>query len=516
MSIEVLYSKSVGQKHLKEYGQYFTNCDIADFMTKWACRNASNMLDPAVGNSIFLKYARSYYPECELTGYELDNKIIDFFGNPAAANIINGDYLKSDWNTLYDAIVCNPPYNRFQSISNRDEIIQSIYEHTGIKYSGYTNLYILFLIKSIHQLSDKGRLAYIIPTEFFNSKYGTSIKKMLLEKRLIRAIINFQNNADMFFNATTTCCILLLDHSPKEYVYFYNLSSIDEIKTLIIGKNAGHQDSIKYSGLKAEEKWRSYLNQERKQKYTNLRDISDFCYVSRGIATGANEYFCFCKSKISKFKIPEKCIVNCICRSADIKTPVFTEDDFLRLANSDKTVYLLDASEKDSKELEEYISYGVENGVNKKYLPSCRKPWFSMEQKPAAPIWVSSACRDKVKFIRNLANAKSLTTFHSIFINKGYEEYTDLIFCYFLTPIAQRIIKENRKELGNGLDKFQPNDLNTAKMLDITLIIEEDKKAILRIYHEMKNQYTQKQIAVLNDIFIKYVIEQPQKESEDL
>jgi len=465
------------------------------------------MLDPAVGNSVFFVHTKKHNPKCVLTGYEIDKKILDYFGNPTKAIIINDDYLLNGWDNKYDAIVCNPPYNRFQAVSNRNEIIDNIYAHTGVKYSGYTNLYILFLIKSIFQLSNTGRLAYIIPSEFLNSKYGTPIKQLLIERRLLRAIINFQNNEEMFFNATTTCCIVLLDNEEKDSVVFYNLSSVDDLNGLEIGTEYSNSIRIDYDKLHASEKWRSYINQEDRQDYLNLKDISEYCSVSRGIATGANDFFCISLSKAQWLSIPIQCLSKCICRSADIKTAIFTEADFQKLSDSDKTVYLLDVKETDAPLIKEYIEFGEKNGVDKKYLPSCRKPWFSMEQKPVAPIWVSSACRETIKFVRNLAGTKSLTTFHSIFVNYNYQEYTDLIFCYFLTPIAQTIIRKNRKELGNGLDKFQPNDLNSAKMLNLNIISAEDKKIVRDIYCEMQSKISDTHIDQLNRIFSSYLIQ---------
>lgn len=507
MNNEINYSKSVSAKHIKDLGQYFTNYSVADFMCSWVCNHAKNMLDPAVGNSVFFKHVKKHYPKCALTGYEIDKNILDYFGNSTEANLFNSDYLLNGWDNKYDAIVCNPPYNRFQAISNRNEIIENIYAHTGVKYSGYTNLYILFLIKSIFQLSDTGRLAYIIPTEFLNSKYGTPIKQLLIERRLLRAIINFHNNDEMFFNATTTCCIILLDNEEKDGVNFYNLSSVDDLKGLDVGTKYYNSICVGYNKLRASEKWRSYINQEDGQDYLNLRDISEFCSVSRGIATGANDFFCFSFSKSQRYSIPTQCLSKCICRSADIKTAIFTEADFQKLSDSDKNVYLLDVNETDASLIEDYIKFGEKNGVDKKYLPSCRKPWFSMEKKPAAPILVSSACRETIKFVRNLAGTKSLTTFHSIFVNNNYQEYTDLIFCYFLTPIAQEIIRKNRKELGNGLNKFQPNDFNTAKMLNLNIISAEDKKSVREIYCEMQNRISDTHVDQLNKIFSSYLIQ---------
>lgn len=506
MNKEISYTKSVGAKHIRTYGQYFTQYKVADFMCAWAGRNAITMLDPAAGNSIFLTYVKKYNPQCILTGYEIDSTILNYFGNPSSAKLINDDYLLNDWDSKYDAIICNPPYNRFQAIENRDDIIDSIYEHTGVRYSGYTNLYILFLIKSIFQLSETGRLAYIIPSEFLNSKYGTDVKKLLIEKKLLRAIINFENDNEMFFNATTTCCILLLDNEDKKYADFYNLTSVEQLKLEMFQDTIVPSVRVEYCQLSAADKWRSYLNQETPVEYEHLKPISQFCSISRGIATGANDFFCFSLQKAKEYNIPESYLSKCICHSADVKSPIFSDTDYEDLSNSGKTVYLLDVSSKDYDAIKSYIKMGEANGINKKYLPSCRKPWYSMEQKTAAPIWVSSACRENIKFVRNLALTKSLTTFHSVFVNAEYKDSTDLIFCYFLTPIAQTIIRENRKELGGGLIKFQPNDLNTANMLDLNIISTKDILRVSEIYQTMTVHYSYTLVEQLNAIFSEYLL----------
>ena len=146
MNKEKDYSEKVGTKHIRALGQYFTNYRVAEFMCMWACEGAKTMLDPAAGNSVFLCCTQKLNPECTRTGYEIDKTILDYFGNPSSSRILNNDYLLNDWDSYYDAIVCNPPYNRFQAVGNRDTIIEEIFRHTGIRYSGYTNLYILFLI----------------------------------------------------------------------------------------------------------------------------------------------------------------------------------------------------------------------------------------------------------------------------------------------------------------------------------------------------------------------------------
>ena len=506
MNNEMHYTRLAGANHIKKYCQYFTNSAVADFMCAWACKHAQTMLDPAVGNSVFFLHARKSNGHCRMTGYELDGKILQYFGNPASADIIQDDYLLNGWDEKYDAIVCNPPYSRFQAVDNRSDILDAIYRHTGIKYSGYTNLYILFLIKGIFQMSDTGRLAYIIPTEFMNSKYGTAVKQMLIDRELLFAVINFEDNDAMFFNATTTCCILLLDRSPKKHALFYNLSSIDQLSTDMFRSNAVPHSRVSYNRLSASEKWRCHINQERQEEYRNLKPVSQFCSVSRGIATGDNEFFCFSRVKAAQHGIPEHCLSKCICHSADIREPVFTAQDFEMLADTGKTVYVLDVRNLEEEAVAAYVSAGITREVHQKYLPSRRKPWYSMEKKSPAPVWVCQSCRGKMKFVRNLAGIKNLTTFHAVYIHPDYHEDTDLIFSYFLTPTAQQIMRGNRKELGSGLEKFQPNDLNTAMMLDMDTLSPDDRAEILRLYQNLTERYSEEIVSQMDGLFRKYLI----------
>lgn len=509
MNLERDYAKQTSETHLKKWGQFFTPYPIAQFMASWTCKDAKKVLDPSVGNSIFLTYARVCNPSASLTGYEIDEKILSFFGNPADAHIHLADYLLSGWEERYDAICCNPPYHKFQAVSNRDEILSVIKEHTGIRYSSYTNLYILFLLKSLYQLSPDGRLSYIIPSEFLNSAYGTAIKEKLVKERLLRAIISFDDDNELFFNATTTCCILLVDRVPKTTVCFYHLDSLKELNMITLSGSDPGVHVVSYDTLSPDEKWRHYLSSESASDYKNLVPLSTFCQISRGIATGANNFFCLNKSKVQEYQILPEYLSRCICHSRDIRKAVFTGQDFALLSEKDKTVYVLNISKDQvlNESISRYLALGEASGVPDKHLPSHRHPWYRMEQKKAAPIWVTNASREGMKFIRNLAGIHSLTTFHSVYLYDEYTVYTDLLFCYFLTPIAQSILRGNRKELGNGLEKFQPSDLSAALVLDITKISEGDKDTILKIYEQLCSSESDESvyIARMNDIFSSYM-----------
>jgi adenine-specific DNA-methyltransferase len=71
-----------------------------------------------------------------------------------------------------------------------------------------------------------------------------------------------------------------------------------------------------------------------------------------------------------------------------------------------------------------------------------------------------------------------------------FTEKIDLLMAYLLTDISQEIFNDEKREYGDGLDKFEPNDLNNAKVVNLDIINKEDEEKILRYYYT----YRQKEI----------------------
>ena len=75
-----------------------------------------------------------------------------------------------------------------------------------------------------------------------------------------------------------------------------------------------------------------------------------------------------------------------------------------------------------------------------------------------------------------------------------------------MTDVARRIFEDNRREYGNGLQKFEPNDLNKAMMLDLTVIERKTTNKITDLYKKFRDTALDKSpdnslLAELNDIF---------------
>jgi len=498
---EQKYASLISQTHRKKYAQFFTPFKIAEFMASWIVGDRSHLkiLDPAVGLGIFIRAAHKIDKHLQFIGYDIDAAVLSeakklFSHHSINAELSIKDYLFNDWQNKYDGIISNPPYLKFQDFKNRVDALQEFQSRLGIKLSGFSNIYTLFLIKSLCQLNWNGKAAYIIPSEFLNADYGKNVKAFLLKNRMLRYVFIFDFKKNIFENALTTASIFLFSNDDKnEEVKFINISQLKELEAISFNKkligSSIKGKTIHYDLIKPDIKWRRYYQESVAEKYKNLKNLVPFTHyakVSRGIATGANDYFTFDNEKRKNFSLPSKYLLPCICKSNQVKDTIFTWDSFHYLKNHDHNVYLFDAQTADNEAVKSYLALGEKLEIHKKYLTRHRTPWYAIENRLPAPIWVGVFNRNGLKFIRNEANIKNLTAFHCIYVNLFSQNKLALFFSYLLTDIAKEIFSDNRREYGGGLEKFEPNDLNKSYVLNLEVINSASEKIILERYNKYR------------------------------
>jgi adenine-specific DNA-methyltransferase len=522
--IEKSYLNSSEISHRKKYAQFFTPKLIAEFMSKWIIESGGKFfLDPAVGTGVFLRAVLQIKKDISVKCYDIDSNILSVTKNYVSQNnlkeqvkIICKDYMFNDWNNRYDGIICNPPYLKFHDFYNKNEALQEFQIRLGMTLSGFSNIYTLFLLKSINQLNLNGRAAYIIPSEFLNSDYGKPVKRYLIDNRTLRYIIIFNYDKIIFEDALTTSSIFLFsnDENQKE-VEFITVNSVEDLEELSSQLSFYPDVSLKsvkvsFANLDNNIKWRNYYQGTVKSKYKLLVPFSNYAKVVRGIATGANEYFTFNLEKKKSFSIPSKYLIPCISKSNQIKNPFFTYNDFLKLQNKNQNVFLIDPYDAKDDSIRSYLKLGEKLEIHKKYLTSHRTPWYSLENRPPSPIWVGVFNRGGLRFIRNEANIKNLTTFHCIYINALFSENMDLIFSYLLTDIARAVFNDNRREYGGGLEKFEPNDLNSSYLFDFSMLTKIERDNILSLYQSYResclaNKPNLQTLSLINNIYKEFL-----------
>lgn len=460
------YLTSVDASHRREFGQYFTPPGVAEFMCRWVMEGSTgpkDVFDPAVGLGAFLRAAREIDPKVAISGIEIDRTVMAFLAGeePGLASVVrNHDYLLQ-WGSIHSRIVCNPPYMRFQKFLNRSDVSREFEQRLGVKLSGYTNIASTFLLKSLSELQEGGSLAYLMPLEFLNTGYGKVVKEYLLANGRLKALIRLDDERGVFPDAITSVGIVLVrkDRVP-EPVKFYSIRDAEELARF---GSISPVQSASHNELAANKKWLRFFDATRPElSSANLVTMGYYGAFSRGIATGANDYFALRRSKIAELKLPLKSVTPCLTRSSQIRKCVFQQQDFDRLRDEDGRVFVLNVNGDSDPRVRDYIRYGESERYHERYLTKVRSPWYKLEKRKPAPILFGVFSRQRFKAIRNHSNALNLTCFHGFNPNMFGQSYVDSLFLYFQSRAARRILALNKRKYGDGLDKFEPNDLNDS------------------------------------------------------
>ncbi|MEJ6949920.1 HsdM family class I SAM-dependent methyltransferase [Natronospora cellulosivora (SeqCode)] len=524
--LEKKYYKETSDDERKKKGQFFTPSYIAEFMVDWIMedyKDSYNILDPALGTGIFLEKIIKKKKHMNFHAYEKDQYLYklstDIFPCSDQIKIFNDDYL-INWGKKYDTIISNPPYLIYKKYNSK-KLIKYFNQKLDINLSGFSNLYILFLLKSLYELKENGRMAYIIPSDFMNADYGVEIKKIIKEFASLRHVIFLNYN---IFEPVTSSSILLFENKKiknKRKISFLNIKSKKEFLNFFEDKdslnslnnlNVNNKKSIVLEKIDPEKKWTFYYLRKRKKHYKNLVPLSKYARVHRGIATGANKFFLLNSVEKEARKIKKKYLLPCLSRAIYAKNDFFIKEDWDKLLKEEKKVYLLNAHQEDGQDenIKEYIKYGSRAAYDRRYLTSNRKPWYSIENIAPAEILVKVFNRGKISFIINEAAVYNLTAFHCIYPEK--KEYFSLLKAYLLTDLAKDIIEENARTCGNGLKKFEPNDISNSYILDLSIINKKDVEQLLDLYQSYRNRILNKEDIrkhlekeYISEIFKKYM-----------
>ena len=116
----------------------------------------------------------------------------------------------------FDAIVGNPPYVPFQSLSNAEEQYFRAHFATAKGAMGNYDIYVLFVERALELLKDGGVAGFILPNKFLNAEYGRGLRRLLSEKRVLFRLLDFRDY-QVFDGVTTYTCLLFVRKasSPK-------------------------------------------------------------------------------------------------------------------------------------------------------------------------------------------------------------------------------------------------------------------------------------------------------------
>ena len=179
--------------NVETLGQVFTPPEIVRQMLLLR-RNSGRVLEPSCGDGTFFYSIRKADAADTCVGIEIDEK-------HCPKEALNIDFFDYPPEEKFDTIIGNPPYVRFQDISQptKDKLHSQLLDFRS-------NLYLFFIEKCIKHLNEKGELIFITPRDFLKATSSIRLNQFIWESGTITDIIDLGDR--QIFDGFTPNCII--------------------------------------------------------------------------------------------------------------------------------------------------------------------------------------------------------------------------------------------------------------------------------------------------------------------
>jgi tRNA1(Val) A37 N6-methylase TrmN6 len=296
----------------KVNGAFFTPTYVVDFIIKETSpKNKDKCLDPSCGCGAFLIGLVEYYQKTfkksvketikeniygsDILNYNVKRSkiILSLFGllnneniEESDFNIYNQDSLKADWENEFEIIVGNPPYVKFQDLSD-DNRLYLIDNWKSIE-NGTFNLYFAFFELGHKLLTTNGKLGYITPNNYFTSLSALSLRQYFLQNKCVTRIVDFRHKK--VFDAQTYTAITFANKKANNSILFDKIKDEQSCSDFLISANG----SPNYLENLDVSKWRLLKTNEQENIKIIERigtPIKQLFNIAVGIATLKDEVF---------------------------------------------------------------------------------------------------------------------------------------------------------------------------------------------------------------------------------
>lgn len=482
------FDRRVSQHIRNQRGQFQTPSPLALAMLRLAKRFFSDesvrFLDPALGTGVFFYSLLKVFDEdliSSAVGFELDPELASTASDlwSAAGLTVNAADFTAATPSLEsekpNLIVCNPPYVRHHHLKGEMKLrLKHSAEQEGFAVSGLAGLYTYFLLLAHRWLREGGNAIWIVPAEFLDVNYGTTIRGYLANDVTTHLIHRFAPEELQFDDALVTSVIISFTKTPPKANHNIMFSSGCDLEA------PSKTNHFPIHQLDPQKKWgRLFHSSAIPQETRGKSSLSDFFFVKRGIATGANSFFVLDKAKAEELGLPNEFLRPILPGHRHIRGSVI-EADSKGLPKDLPQLVLLDCPLPESElaarfpRLHNYLLTGEERVANR-YLPRCRTPWYKQEQRPPAPILCSYMSRRKsngkvFRFFRNYSQATALNVYLLLYPKPllaaamlGNLGLLDEIFEYLQSAPD---VEEVGRVYGGGLSKMEPRELGNLALPD--------------------------------------------------
>ncbi|HHM5822278.1 TPA: class I SAM-dependent DNA methyltransferase [Pseudomonas aeruginosa] len=471
----------------KERGAFFTPDEITKFVARWAIRKPSDrVLEPSAGDAAFLVAAVSRLRE--LTQDLATHPIVDGVEIHAhsarvahqrvreaggKAQIQHNDFFAIEPTPIYDTVIGNPPYIRYQDFSgeararSREAALRG-----GVSLTGLASSWAAFTIHSAMFLKQGGRLGLVLPAELLSVNYAAPVRQFLFNRFRDVQLVLFDEQ--VFPEAEADVVLLLADgylEGPANYATIRQSKNATDLVSLGAGLTWTPSDpAAKWTSSLIDPKAVEPLeNLLHRGLFTNLETWGD---TTLGIVTGNNKYFTLSPQRVKELGLRRNELLSLSPPgSSHLRGLSLSKAMLSKLGREGHATYLFYPRNPPSAEAAAYIEDGHRTGVDTAYKCRIRKLWYQVPLVPAADLFLTCMNADTPRLTANDAGALHLNSVHGVYLaDKSRELGRELLPLASLNSVTLLHAEIVGRAYGGGILKIEPREADAWAMPSPALI----------------------------------------------
>lgn len=463
-------------------GAVYTPQSIASAMVSWVLgQGVTTVVDPGCGSGRFA---------LEVARRERDVRIIAIDCDPVATlicraglatlghkkcGVLQTDYLEADIVDIEGrtGFVGNPPYLRHHGIGqHQKEWGRGASARLGVPWSGLAGLHVLFMLATAHRMRPRDVVCFITSAEWLDVGYGKILRAMLTQQPRLQSIHILDPKAAVFSDVMTTATIFCAEQGAQNRSAAARaLASPVDLLDLSYSER-----SVPLGDLSAATRWTRVIVHGRDggPAIEGHVPLGSIARVSRGVATGANQFFVMTLQEASARGLQD--LVRPVFTSAE---EVFRSGGVLRVRPDTRSILdipaVLNEDVAGHSRLHAFLAEGEKRGIPGRYLCRQRRSWWALSPR-VPPIVATYMARRPPAFALNPDGAAILNVCHGIYPRLPLSDAQLRGLVLYLNSLGERLNGAGRTYQG-GLQKFEPREMEAIPVppLDELARIGADK-----------------------------------------
>ncbi len=461
----------------KARGAFFTPEPMARYIADWAIRAPGDrVLEPSCGQAAFLQAAVVRLQTLAggdkatgaLDGIELHPEsaaqaahVLRDSGVPA--RIRTGDFFSFAPDPMYDSVIGNPPYIRYQDFTGdararaREAALRA-----GVSLSGLASSWAAFTVHSALFLRPGGRLGLVLPAELLSVNYASGVRAFLMRHFASVRLVTF---AERVFPGVMEEVVLLLaeGYDPTEG------AGTDSCELFQVQNAAALSESAIpriWRPLRPEGRWMpSMLSEEAHGIYVTATGaegfgvLEDWGDTTLGMVTGNNRYFALSSQRVRDLGLePTDLLRLSPPGSRHLRDLSFTTRAWESMGALGSAIWLL-RPEAPSKAAQRYLAHGKAVGVDQAYKCRVRKPWWRTPYLRPAHMFLTYMNADTPRITANRARVHHVNSVHGIYLREGLVQVgRELLALASLNTVTLLGAETVGRAYGGGMLKIEPKE----------------------------------------------------------